>query len=40
MAAMQSTPLMTDYFRKDVLAKRPYLRLEWCLAAAVPANPA
>jgi hypothetical protein len=33
MAAMQSTPLMTDYFRKDVLAKRPYLRLEWCLAA-------
>ncbi len=33
MAAMQSTPLMTDYFRKDMLAKRPYLRLGWCLAA-------
>ena len=33
MAAMQPTPPMTDYFRKDVLAKRPYLRLEWCLAA-------
>lgn len=24
---------MTDYFRDDVLAKRPYLRLEWCQAA-------
>lgn len=24
---------MTDYFRDDVLAKRPYIRLEWCLAA-------
>jgi hypothetical protein len=25
--------LMTDYFRDDVLAKRTYLRLEWCQAA-------
>lgn len=24
---------MTDYFRNDVLAKRPYIRLEWCMAA-------
>ena len=24
---------MTDYFRKDVLVKRPYIRIEWCLAA-------
>ncbi len=24
---------MTDYFREDVLAKRPYIRLEWCIAA-------
>jgi len=24
---------MTDYFRNDVLAKRPYIRLEWCLSA-------
>lgn len=24
---------MTDYFRDDVLVKRPYIRLEWCLAA-------
>lgn len=23
---------MTDYFRRDVLPKRSYLRLEWCLA--------
>lgn len=26
-------PPMTDYFRGDVLLKRPYIRLEWCLAA-------
>jgi len=26
-------PPMTDYFRNDVLAKRPYIRVEWCLAA-------
>ena len=25
--------LMTEYFRNDVLAKRPYIRLEWCKAA-------
>ncbi len=24
---------ITDYFRNDVLQKRTYLRLEWCLAA-------
>ena len=24
---------MTDYFRDDVLAKRPYLQLEWCVRA-------
>jgi hypothetical protein len=24
---------MTDYFRDDVLIKRPYIKLEWCLAA-------
>jgi len=24
---------MTDYFMNDVLEKRPYIRLEWCLAA-------
>lgn len=24
---------MTDYFRNDVLAKRPYILLDWCLAA-------
>ena len=28
---------MTDYFRDDVLAKRTYIRLEWCQAAI--ANP-
>ena len=27
----------TAYFRNDVLAKRPYLKLEWCAAAI--ANP-
>jgi hypothetical protein len=24
---------MTDYFRNDVLEKRPYIRMEWCVAA-------
>ena len=24
---------MTDYFRNDVLAKRSYIRIEWCEAA-------
>jgi hypothetical protein len=24
---------MTDYFRRDVLIKRPYIQLQWCLAA-------
>ncbi|MEY6434268.1 hypothetical protein ABC977_17895 [Thioalkalicoccus limnaeus] len=24
---------VTDYFRDNVLVKRPYLRLEWCEAA-------
>ncbi len=24
---------MTDYFRNDVLEKRPYIRLEWCQTA-------
>lgn len=23
-------PPMTDYFRNDVLEKRPYIRLAWC----------
>ncbi len=23
---------MTEYFREQVLRKRPYLRIEWCLA--------
>ena len=26
-------PRMTEYFRNDVLIKRPYIRLEWCTAA-------
>lgn len=30
---MSITPPMTDYFRNDVMAKRPYLHLDWCLAA-------
>jgi len=30
---MDQPPLMTPYFRDDVLPKRPYIRLEWCLAA-------
>jgi len=28
-----STWPTTPYFRNDVLVKRPYLRLEWCVAA-------
>jgi hypothetical protein len=24
---------MTEYFRNDVLVKRPYIRLEWCVQA-------
>ena len=24
---------MTDYFRNDVLIKRPYIQLEWCQEA-------
>lgn len=24
---------MTEYFRNDVLEKRPYIHLEWCAAA-------
>lgn len=24
---------ITDYFRDDVLQKRPYIQLEWCQAA-------
>ena len=24
---------ITDYFRDDVLVKRPYIKLEWCLMA-------
>jgi hypothetical protein len=33
--AVQKQPqyLMTEYFRNDVLVKRPYIQLEWCLAA-------
>ena len=26
-------PPMTDYFRNDVLRKRPYIQLDWCLEA-------
>lgn len=26
-------PQMTDYFRDNVLAKRPYIKMEWCQAA-------
>jgi hypothetical protein len=24
---------MTDYFRRDVLIKRPYIQLQWCVVA-------
>ena len=27
------TPAMTPYFQIDVLVKRPYIRIEWCLNA-------
>jgi hypothetical protein len=30
---MTVLPPMTDYFRKDVLAKRPYIQMEWCIEA-------
>lgn len=30
MAATHSPP-MTDYFRDNVLLKRPYIQLDWCL---------
>ena len=26
-------PRMTDYFRDEVLVKRPYIKLEWCMSA-------
>lgn len=26
-------PQTTPYFRNDVLIKRPYIKLEWCVAA-------
>jgi len=29
---MNSHPT-TDYFRNDVLLKRPYIQIDWCLAA-------
>lgn len=29
----------TDYFRNDVLLKRPYIRLEWCLEALQKIRP-
>jgi hypothetical protein len=35
---MTEEPKMTAYFREQVLRKRPYLKIEWCLA--VIANPA
>ena len=28
-------PLMTDYFRNEVLVKRPYIQLGWCMNAIV-----
>ena len=30
---MNQPPLMTSYFRDEILPKRPYIRLEWCLEA-------
>lgn len=30
---MTALPPMTDYFRKDVLIKRPYIQMEWCIEA-------
>ena len=29
---MDELPKMTGYFREQVLVKRPYLQIEWCLA--------
>jgi len=26
-------PAMTPYFQNDVLVKRPYIHIEWCLSA-------
>lgn len=28
-----NTQPTTDYFRNDILLKRPYIQLEWCQAA-------
>ena len=25
-------PPITDYFRNDVLQKRPYIKMEWCIS--------
>jgi len=36
MARMEA-PKLTDYFRDNVLPKRSYIRLEWCIEAL--ANP-
>lgn len=34
--SLPEAPLcMTDYFRNDVLVKRSYIRIEWCLLALV-----
>jgi hypothetical protein len=30
---MSNEPKCTNYFRNDVLLKRPYIRIEWCLDA-------
>jgi hypothetical protein len=30
---MQTVHPMTDYFRENVLAKRSYIQIDWCLAA-------
>ena len=37
MPGMKPVP-MTDYFKNDVLHKRPYIKLEWCIEAV--SNPA
>ncbi len=29
---MNAVP-MTDYFKNDVMPKRPYIKLEWCVEA-------
>lgn len=33
MPDMKAAP-MTDYFKNDVLRKRPHIKLEWCFRAA------